>query len=131
MNTSKKIAGWFEIPVADMERALKFYEEVFRFKMIRNKMGVLDMAFFPGSTDPQAAGAAGSLVYHPEFYNPSPQGTLIYLSSQERDLSVELNRVEAAGGSIYLQKKQIALDIGYMGVMIDSEGNRIALHSWN
>jgi predicted enzyme related to lactoylglutathione lyase len=41
------LVGWFEIPVTDMERAIKFYEEVFDIKFSRNTMGPLDMAWFP------------------------------------------------------------------------------------
>jgi predicted enzyme related to lactoylglutathione lyase len=39
--------GWFEIPVENMERAMKFYEKVFDFKLDRHQIGPLDMAWFP------------------------------------------------------------------------------------
>ncbi|MCW8980376.1 MAG: VOC family protein, partial [Altibacter sp.] len=34
-----------------------------------------------------------------------------------------------AGGKIYQKKTQISEEHGYMGAFIDSEGNRVALHS--
>jgi hypothetical protein len=37
--------------------------------------------------------------------------------------------VEAAGGKVLVPKTQISEDIGYMGVFLDTEGNRIAIHS--
>ena len=40
-----------------------------------------------------------------------------------------MNRVEAAGGKIMVPKTQISPDYGYMAVFIDTEGNRIGLHS--
>ena len=61
--------GWFEVPVTNMERAMKFYETVFGVKLERHQMGPLDMAWFPWTED--GKGAAGSLVYHKEWYQPS------------------------------------------------------------
>ncbi|WP_143960976.1 VOC family protein [Litoribacter populi] len=117
--------GWFEIPVHNMERAMKFYEEVFDCELSRNKMGDLDMAWFPW--DENGKGAGGSLVKHVEYYEPSDQGSLIYFSSE--DVSMELGRVEEAGGKVLTQKEEIAPDIGFMGIFQDTEGNKIAVHS--
>jgi hypothetical protein len=119
--------GWFEIPVKDMERAIKFYEGVFGVKLDRNQMGELDMAWFPWVEG--GAGAAGSLVYHEEMYKPSMDGVLIYLTSRTGDIADELTRVEGAGGKVLVPKTLITEDIGYMAVCIDTEGNKIALHS--
>jgi uncharacterized protein len=67
-------------------------------------------------------------VQQPEFYKPSADGALIYLN-ENPDLQLVLNRVEAAGGTIISPKKMIAPYIGYMALILDSEGNRIALHN--
>lgn len=118
--------GWFEIPVSDMDRAIAFYEKVFDCKLNKQVMGDFQMAWFPG--DHSGQGAEGSLVYHKDFYATSNfAGALIYFSSEDCD--VELKRVKEAGGTVQIPKKMIAPDIGYMGVFLDSEGNRIALHS--
>jgi len=127
----KNIVGWFEIPVTDMDRAMKFYETVFNIKLSRNQMGPLDMAWFPWVEDLNAPGAGGSLVHHADFYKPSSEGTLVYLMSQTDDLSDELSRIESAGGKIMVPKTQISPDHGYMCVFFDSEGNRVAIHSKN
>ena len=74
-------------------------------------------------------GSAGSLVYHEEFYKPSTDGILIYFSSHTRDLSNELSKVESSGGKILIPRTLIKEDIGYMAVFMDTEGNRVAIHS--
>ncbi len=119
--------GWFEIPVADMNRAVSFYEKVLKLKLDRNTMGPIEMAWFPWNED--EAGAAGSLVYNKEFYKPSSDGVLIYLSAHSGDLENELARVEPAGGKILQPKTKISDEYGFMAVLLDSEGNRVALHS--
>ncbi len=118
--------GWFEIPVKDMDRAIAFYEKVFVCQLDKQDMGDFQMAWFPW--EESGKGAGGSLVYHKEFYETSGHaGTLIYFSSE--DCEVELGRVVEAGGTIQIPKRLIAPDIGYMGVFLDSEGNRIAIYS--
>ena len=127
MDKQHNIVGWFEIPVSNMERAVKFYETLFGIKLQRETMGNIDMAWFPGNME--SVGASGSLVYNPEMYKPSKDGTLIYFSSQYGDVSRELARIKEAGGSVLQPKTLITDDIGYMAICLDSEGNRIALHS--
>ncbi len=121
------VVGWFEIPVTNMERAMKFYETVFDFKLDRQQMDELDMAWFPWVENGQ--GSPGSLVCHAEFYQPSADGALVYFTAHSGDLSNELARVEGAGGKVLIPKRLIAENYGYMAVCLDTEGNRIALHS--
>jgi uncharacterized protein len=126
MGITNNVVGWFEIPVSDMDRAIKFYETVFGFNLERHQMGPLDMAWFPFKDAP---GAPGTLVYHKDFYKPSTEGTLVYFTAHSGDLSNELAKIEPAGGKVVVEKTLITEDIGYMGVFLDSEGNRVALHS--
>lgn len=126
MKLNRNAVGWFEIPVNDMERAMKFYETVFEYKLERHQMGPLDMAWFPFADIP---GAPGTLVFNKDFYKPSLDGTLIYFTCHSGDLKNELAKVEPAGGKVIVPKTLISEDIGYMAVCVDTEGNRIALHS--
>ena len=114
-----------------MERAVKFYEAVFKFKIDVQKFGKELMGWFPFAKDKEAANAGGSLIYNPTYYKPSTNGALIYFASQTDDVSDELSRVESAGGKVIIEKRIITEEIGYMGAFIDSEGNRIAVHSHN
>ncbi len=120
----RNMVGWFEIPVADMDRAKSFYEAVFQIEIKVQDFGGILMGWFPFSEGKE--GAAGSLIKQ-ESYIPSQEGTLVYFMSD--DVKNELDRVEAAGGKIYQPKTQISPEHGFMGVFIDSEGNRVALHS--
>ncbi|MHA7130898.1 VOC family protein [Algoriphagus namhaensis] len=118
--------AWFEIPTADLDRAISFYQTVFDCKLEKLDMGEFKMAMFP--SDHTSHGAGGSLVYHHDFYEcSSSAGTLVYFHSE--DCETELARVEKAGGSILIPKQQISPEYGYMAVFLDSEGNRVALHS--
>ena len=127
MDIIHNVGGWFEIPVTDMERAIKFYETVFGFTLSRNQMGAMVMAWFPYVDN--SIGSGGSLVYQPDFYKPSADGALIYFTAFSGDLNIELSRVEKAGGKILSPRKLIAEGFGYMALLLDTEGNRIALHS--
>ena len=118
------MVGWFEIPVNDMERAKVFYETVFQVEIKVVDFGGLLMGWFPDRGEVQ--GAQGTLIRQ-ESYIPSKEGTLVYFISE--DVQNELDRIEGAGGKIYQPKTQISPEHGYMGVFIDSEGNRVALHS--
>jgi predicted enzyme related to lactoylglutathione lyase len=77
----------------------------------------------------QMSGIGGALCHNKDFYKPSlTDGPLIYLNGNP-DVQNVLDRVEAAGGKVLVPKTQISPEYGYMAVIIDTEGNRIALHS--
>jgi predicted enzyme related to lactoylglutathione lyase len=124
----KNALNWFEIASTDFERAVKFYETIFAFSMTRMDLGDGPrMALFP--VDP-SQGVGGAVCHHPDWYKPSKEGTLVYLAA-DPDLAPILARVHDAGGKVLVPKKQISPEYGYMAVFLDSEGNRVALHSEN
>jgi predicted enzyme related to lactoylglutathione lyase len=116
--------SWFEIPVRDMEKAKAFYEIVFDIKINVQDFGGVLMGWFPFLEGKQ--GVPGSLIKQ-ESYVPSKEGTLVYFSSE--NVAIELSRVETAGGQVVQEKTEISPEHGFMAVCIDTEGNRIALHS--
>ncbi|HMS30119.1 MAG TPA: VOC family protein [Saprospiraceae bacterium] len=114
--------NWFEIPVTDFERAKAFYSEI-----LNTNIG--EMPFPEGrygilAYDQQGVG--GGLVQG-EGFVPSQTGTIVYLNGGE-DLNVPLSKVEAAGGKVVMPKTSIGQN-GFMAHFIDTEGNRVALHS--
>jgi predicted enzyme related to lactoylglutathione lyase len=118
--------NWFEIPVSDFDRAKKFYETIFSYQMPENVMGQARMGFL--LYDFPAGKVGGAIVYNPDFYTPSDNGSLIYLNCQP-DLQIVLDRVETAGGKMLMAKTMVAPDLGFWALIKDSEGNRVALHS--
>ncbi len=125
--TFKNAISWFEIPTTDINRAQKFYESIFDIKMTPLDMPQLQMRLFP-VTD-MTNGIGGALNYNKEFYIPSEdKGPLIYLNANP-DVQTILDRILAVGGRIIVPKTQISPEHGFMAVFIDTEGNRIALHS--
>ena len=117
------VANWFEIPVKDLDRAIKFYEKVFDVKLSPEEMGGMKMALFPFTQD--APGAAGSLIKG-ESYEPSHAGTVVYFSVE--DISETLRRINANGGKTLMPKTAIG-EYGFIAQFEDIEGNRLALHS--
>jgi uncharacterized protein len=115
--------NWFEIPIANLERARKFYEAVFGINLSMNEMGPMKMAWFPMSQN--SMGSTGSLVKS-EGYVPSREGVLLYFSVP--DIDATLKEVNANGGKTLMPKTSIG-EYGIIGQFEDSEGNRIALHT--
>lgn len=115
--------NWFEIPVVDMDRAAAFYSKVLGVAVEAGQMSPgYSMAMFPNERD----GVGGALVSG-EGYVPSMSGTLVYLNGGD-DLSGPLSRVEAAGGQVIVPKTDIG-ENGFFAFFVDTEGNKIGLHS--
>ncbi len=125
--TFKNAISWFEIPTTDINRAQKFYEQIFDIRMTPLDLPQLQMRLFP-VTD-MLNGIGGALCKSDGFHIPSEdKGPLIYLNANP-DVQIILDRIMAAGGRITVPKTQISPEYGFMAVFIDTEGNRIALHS--
>lgn len=117
--------SWFEIPTNDLARAQQFYETILGLELIPMDMPGIQMRMFPV---PDQTYISGALTYAPDFYEPQANGTLVYLNANP-DVQHVLDRVEAAGGKIIVPKTEISPDIGFMAVIHDTEGNRVAFHS--
>ena len=119
--------SWFEIPSTDLDRAQKFYESIFGITLNAIDLPNIKMRLFP--LDDPMNGIGGAIVNSGGFHKPSvTDGPLIYLNGNP-DLQSVLDKVENAGGKIMVPKTEISPEYGFMGVFIDTEGNRIGLHS--
>jgi predicted enzyme related to lactoylglutathione lyase len=116
--------NWFEIPVSNMDRALKFYNTIFEAEMTAvEAMSGFSMAMFPH----EAGTGTGGAIVHGSGYAPSKEGTIVYLNGGE-DLSLVLEKVADAGGEVLMPKTDIG-ENGFVAYFIDSEGNKVGLHS--
>jgi len=124
--TFKNAISWFEIPAIDLNRAQQFYEAIFGTSLTPLDLPNIKMRMFPLE---DMMGVGGAIVDSGGFHKPSAtDGPLIYLNANP-DVQIVLDKVEAAGGKIMVPKTMISPEYGFMAVIIDTEGNRIAFHS--
>lgn len=120
--------GWFEIYVQDMPRAKAFYEAVFETSLTElmnpdpNAFDAMEMWTFPMSM--QNYGASGALVKMPGC--ASGGSTLVYFACD--DCGIELERALKYGGTLFKGKLSIGVN-GFIALVLDTEGNKIGLHS--
>lgn len=127
MENNANALNWFEIPAADINRAKSFYENIFGIDMGQPvEMMGMHMAFFP-ATDGKVSGG----LVQSEMHKPSLDGSMIYLNANPAGMQNVLDKIPTAGGQVAMPKTHISEDIGYMAFFIDSEGNKVALHSNN
>ncbi len=117
----KNIGVYFEIPVTDLERAIKFYSSVFECEFSRGNIHDNDMAFFSFNED--EVGITGALVKG-ETYKSSINGTLIYLRAT--NIEDVLQKVIKLGCPVLFPKTEVE-GLGWSAEFCDCEGNRIAL----
>lgn len=116
---------WFEIPVTDVSRAKTFYETIFDIQMTEVE---LDKDFIIVLFPVEEGTVGGVLCKNEKFYAPTQIGNILYLNANP-DMQIVLDKVENAGGKISRTKTHISDDFGFMALIEDTEGNRIALRS--
>jgi len=114
---------WFEIYVADMARARRFYETVLDTPLSKLEGPEGEMWAFPMD---QATGGAGGALVKMDGVPPGGGGTLVYFGCE--DCALEVGRVAAAGGSVSRPKFSIG-EYGFIALVVDTEGNMVGLHS--
>lgn len=117
------VVNWFEIPVNDLGRAKEFYKNVIGVEAQDMQMPGMEMAAFPWVQGGQ--NTTGALVKS-EFNSPQTSGTMVFF--QCGDCADALSKAEANGGSVAMPKTSIG-EFGFIGQIIDSEGNKVGLHS--
>jgi predicted enzyme related to lactoylglutathione lyase len=118
---------WTDIPVTNLDRAIKFYSAILG-KEVR-KMS--ETGFEYGLLPHEEQNASGCLCVGGDSAGnknePSETGPLIYLSVEGR-LNEAVKAARVNGGKV-LQERQEIGPHGVRAIIVDSEGNRIALHS--
>lgn len=121
MHTRPDRVVWFDLPVADLARAMRFYGAVLGVKVSEERAG--DFRFAVLEHGP--TGNGGCLV--PNAKEVSAAGILVYMNVDGR-LRDALAQVENHGGKVLKRSESIGAH-GYRAIVLDSEGNRVALHS--
>ncbi|WP_434360540.1 VOC family protein [Parasalinivibrio latis] len=121
---NSNIAVWFEIPATDFERAVTFYQTILDINIEAIELAGLKHGLFPHGNQGLVSGS----VVCGMGYSPSGEGSLVYLNGCD-DLTTALSKVEPAGGKVLLPKTHLGDEIGYIAHFVDSEGNRIGIHS--
>ena len=119
-NTLKNLMVWTDIPVTDLDRAAAFYAAVLGIKVSQeafagSAFGVLE----------HTEGNGGCLV--PQAAAVSAVGMLVYFNVDGR-IKDALAQVQALGGKVLEPVHPIGPH-GFRAIVLDSEGNRLALHS--
>ncbi len=124
------VLTWFEIPVKDSERAKKFYETILDIKMDTQNIEGDEMTFFPsepGVIQATSGRVTGALLKSKRS-KPSKEGVIVYINASP-SIQKAIDKIERAGGKVILPKTKMRA--GYYSIFIDTEGNRVALHSEN
>jgi uncharacterized protein len=119
-------AVWIEIPVKDIERALKFYQAVFKLEPTEISTDEVRRTATLSNTTPE--GRPGISLNQTKNFEPSNKGPLVFVDAGE-DLTDHLARVESNGGKVVEGKTSMG-QAGFYATIADSEGNVLALYSY-
>lgn len=121
----KSYISIFEIPATDITRAINFYQSILDLKIEKMEMPEMQMGILPYEEQ-----LVTGVIVQAEGYKPSAEGVTIYLNGGD-NLQVIIDKVEKNGGKVLIPKTLHADESGYFAIFLDSEGNKIGLHSPN
>jgi predicted enzyme related to lactoylglutathione lyase len=121
LNSEKNRAVWFDVPVADLARATKFYAEMLAIDVSQEKFGDFEFSVLDHHD-----GNGGCLVPNANEIS-ADKGILLYLNADGR-IRDAVQKVKDHGGKILEDVHPIGPH-GFRAIITDSEGNRVALHS--
>lgn len=115
----EKFITWVDIPTADFDRALNFYNQVFKLEMQTIDCGSEKMACFPNGE---------GAIYYSADSAPSAGGAIVNFVVPD-GIKEALERACKLGAKVIIPKTKIEVEgRGYFANIIDSEGNRIGLY---
>ncbi|MGA8054233.1 MAG: VOC family protein [Burkholderiales bacterium] len=115
------VVTWFQLPAADLERAMRFYSRVLGARFHRKEAADGVHAFF----DRGESGVGGELVSGPGW-SPSQSGALVFLYAPA-GVDAAVAEVANAGGTVVVPNTSID-PFGHIAIVMDTEGNRVGLH---
>ena len=120
-NSTHNRAVWFDIPVSDLDRAAAFYRGVLGIAVDKAQFDEFTFCVLQHEN-----GNGGCLILKPGEVAANA-GILVYMNVEGR-IRDAMDRVTALGGKV-LEPTHAIGPHGFRAVVLDSEGNRIALHS--
>ena len=114
-----------EIPTADFSRGVKFYQSILNVSIEEIDMDGTQMGVLPNEE-----GTVNLCLVKGNDYKPTTDGAVIYLNAGN-DLQQMLDKVEQNGGQVIVPKTEISPEMGFFALFIDTEGNKLGLHSIN
>jgi predicted enzyme related to lactoylglutathione lyase len=121
LNSKHNRAVWIDVPVADLDRATAFYAAVLGVGVTKQQYGE-----FQFSVIDHQDGNGGCLIPNPGQIT-SAGGLLVYFNVDGR-LPAAVAQVQKLGGQVLEGPHSIGPH-GFRAIVLDSEGNRVALHS--
>ncbi|MBX2963328.1 MAG: VOC family protein [Cyclobacteriaceae bacterium] len=112
-----------EIPVTDFSRAVKFYQLILGIAIEEMEMDGSQMGILPSEN-----GTVNVVLVRGNGYKPITDGAVIYLNAGN-DLQPMLDKIKQNGGQVIVPKTKISPEIGYFGIFMDTEGNKMGVHS--
>jgi len=119
----KNLVSIVEIPTVNLSRAITFYQSILEVSIEHIDMQGIQMGVFPG--DGEVVSVA---LIKGDDYKTTVDGTLVYLNAGD-DLQIILDRIETNGGKVVVPKTEISPEMGFFAMFIDTEGNKLGLHS--
>ena len=119
----KELFSYVAIPCDDFERAYKFYYAITNGLLRRNENVPFPMAYFVNRN-----GKNIGHLFHDQRFQTSQDGVMVYFES-DKELSLMLSEIDKAGGTIVMPKSALGPGRGYWAIFLDTEGNKLALHS--
>jgi uncharacterized protein len=113
---------WCDIPVLNLDGAVKFYSAILGQEVKKQELPGMTIGILPHND-----GEVGACLFVSEEEKPSEKGAMIYLNANGR-LDDAIAAVIPNGGKIVQPKHPIG-PFGFRAIIVDSEGNRVALHS--
>ncbi len=124
-NDMKSYISIFEIPATNISRAITFYENILNVDIEKIEMPDMEMGILPYEDQ-----IVTVVIVKGEGYEPSSLGATVYLNGGD-NLQPVLDQIEKSGGKIIVPKTPLADESGFFAIFLDSEGNKLGLHSPN
>lgn len=119
----KNLISIVEIPTTDFSRAVAFYQAILGVRIEEMEMDVVQMGIFPSDGE-----TVNLVLAKGNDYKPTTDGAVLYLNVDD-DLQPTLDKIEPNGGTVIVPKTEISPEMGFFALFIDTEGNKLGLHS--